>query len=87
MMSFTPGIALEPPVELRNPPVLNVKTEQVEDILDKSLIKQITYHKDSIKIDLYEFPHIGLNLGTHPELLDERLEWLPRLDSNQRQGG
>ena len=29
MMYATPGIALEPPVELRNPPVLNVKTEQV----------------------------------------------------------
>jgi len=41
------------------------------------LIEQITYHKDSIKIDLYEFPHIGLNLGTHPEFLDERLLWLP----------
>jgi len=35
MMYSTPGIALEPPVELRNPPVLNVKTEQVEGILDK----------------------------------------------------
>lgn len=35
MMFSTPGIALEPPVELRNPPVLNVKTEQVEGILDK----------------------------------------------------
>ena len=39
------------------------------------LIEQITYHKDSIKIDLYEFPHIGLNF--HPEFLDERLLWLP----------
>ena len=35
MMYATPGIALEPPVELRNPPVLNLKTEQVEGILDK----------------------------------------------------
>ena len=35
MMYSTPGIALEPPVELRNPPVLNVRTEQVEGILDK----------------------------------------------------
>jgi len=35
MMYSTPGIALEPPVELRNPPALNVKTEQVEGILDK----------------------------------------------------
>jgi SRSO17 transposase len=35
MMYATPGIVLEPPVELRNPPVLNVKTEQVEGILDK----------------------------------------------------
>lgn len=51
------------------------------------LIKQITYHKDSIKIDLYEFPHIGLDLSSHPEFLDESEEWLPRLDSNQRQGG
>jgi len=35
MMYATPGIAMEPPVELRNPPALNVKTEQVEGILDK----------------------------------------------------
>ncbi len=35
MMYSTPGIALEPPVELRNPSVLNVKTEQVEGMLDK----------------------------------------------------
>ncbi|MFC1718804.1 hypothetical protein ACFL6S_34450 [Candidatus Poribacteria bacterium] len=35
MMYSTPGIALDPPVELRNPPALNVKTEQVEGILDK----------------------------------------------------
>jgi SRSO17 transposase len=35
MMYSTPGIALEPPVELRNPPALNVKTEQVVGILDK----------------------------------------------------
>jgi SRSO17 transposase len=35
MMYSTPGIALEPPVELRNSPVLNVKTEQVEGILDR----------------------------------------------------
>jgi hypothetical protein len=41
------------------------------------LIKQITYYKDSIKIDLYEFPRIDLDLETHPEFLDERLEWLP----------
>ena len=34
------------------------------------LIKQITYNKDNIKIDLYEFPHIGLDLGAHPEFLD-----------------
>ena len=51
------------------------------------LIRQVTYNKSSIKIDLYEFPRIGLDLGAHPELLDERLSWLPRLDSNQRQGG
>lgn len=33
-MYATPGINLEPPVELRNPPVLNVEAEQVEGILD-----------------------------------------------------
>lgn len=35
MMYATAGIALEPPVELQNPPVLNVETEQVAGILDK----------------------------------------------------
>lgn len=34
MMYATPSINLEPPVELRNPPVLNVEAEQVEGILD-----------------------------------------------------
>lgn len=51
------------------------------------LIKQIIYTKDNIKIDLYEFPHIGLDLNAHSEVLDERLKWLPRQDSNLRQGG
>jgi hypothetical protein len=41
------------------------------------LIRQITYSKNDIKMDLYEFPHIGLDLGSHPEFLDEGIEWLP----------
>jgi SRSO17 transposase len=35
MMYATPGIVLEPPPELREPPVLNLQPEQVEGILDK----------------------------------------------------
>ena len=34
-MYATPGIVLEPPPELREPPVLNLQPEQVEGILDK----------------------------------------------------
>ena len=35
MMYATPGIVLEPPPELRDPPVLDLQPEQVEGILDK----------------------------------------------------
>jgi len=35
MMYATPGFALEPPPELRNPPILNLGPEQVDGILDK----------------------------------------------------
>ena len=34
-MYATPGVALEPPPELRDPPVLDLQPEQVEGILDK----------------------------------------------------
>lgn len=46
------------------------------------LIKQITYHKDNIKIDLYEETHIGLNIS-QSRVLDMSKNWLLRLDSNQ----
>jgi len=35
MMYATPGVALEPPPELRDPPVLDLQPEQVEGILGK----------------------------------------------------
>ena len=57
-------------------------TLRLPELLTKHL-----YSRNGIKIDLYEFPHIGLDLGAHPKFLDESIKWLPRLDSNQRQGG